>query len=139
MPTITITSTPLTVPRRRAVAVRLTRWLRDRGVTPAHVIVHFTDHRPDTVFSGGLPVELITRTAAGLPYASVVCRIGPDRDAAFRAGLAEQIAAALEVRDPSALLYIEFRPTGPDHVHVWRNGALRRADSPLQPEEREHP
>lgn len=128
MPTIHISSDPLPVPRRRAVAVRLTRWLRTRGVAPAHVVVHFDDHRPNTVFSGGMPVEAIGGDVPGPTYASVVCQLGPDRDAAFRAEFAAELSAALGADAGSGFLYLEFRPTRADHVHVQRDGVLVRAD-----------
>ena len=130
MPTITITCDPLPVPRRRAAALRLTRWLRDRGVEPGHVVVHFADHQPGAVFTGGMPVEAVTKGADGLRFASVVACVGADRDDDFRAGLADEVAAALGVTDPEAFLYLEFRPTPREHVHIWRSGALRRADEP---------
>lgn len=130
MPTITITCDPLSVPRRRAVALDLTRWLRDRGVEPAHVVVHFADHQPGTVFTGGMPVEAVAKDADGLHFASVVACVGTDRDEEFRAAFAERVAAALGVVHPSAFLYLEFRPTSREHVHIWRSGVLRRADEP---------
>jgi hypothetical protein len=128
MPTFQITGASLPVHRRRAVAVRLTRWLRARGVPAENVVVHFADHERNTIFSGGMPVEALGDAAAPLPHASVVCRIGPDRDPAFRATLAEEIAAALGAGPGTGFLYLEFRGTRPDHVHVWRDGGLRRAD-----------
>ncbi len=130
MPTIHITSDPLPVLRRRAVAVRLTRWLRARGVAPGHVVVHFADHVPNTVFAGGMPVEALGGDPPALNYASVVCCVDPDREAAFRAELAAELAAALGAGSGTGLLYLEFRPTRPDYVHIWRDGVLRRADTP---------
>src|SRR5690606_294937 len=41
VPTITITSPELPPRRRRAIAVRLTRWLTGQGVTPSHAVVRF--------------------------------------------------------------------------------------------------
>jgi hypothetical protein len=130
MPTLQISGASLPVHRRRAVAVRLTRWLRARGMTAENVVVHFADHERNAIFSGGMPVEALGDPAAALPHASVVCCIGPDRDPTFRAALAAEIAAALGAGPGTGFLYLEFRPTRPDHVHVWRDGVLRRADLP---------
>lgn len=128
MPTLHITSCTLTASRRRAVAVRLTRWLRDRGVLPSNVVLTFADHPPNTVFSGAMPVEALGSETAGLRHASVVCQVGPDRDERFRAELSAEVADALGADAGTGFLTIEFRSTRPDHVHVWRAGALHRAD-----------
>ncbi|GAB3439754.1 hypothetical protein [Actinophytocola sediminis] len=128
MPTLHITSGPLPAARRRAVAVRLTRWLRDRGVPPGNVVVNFADHPPNTVFSGAMPVEALGAATARLRHASVVCQLGPDRDERFRDELCAEIADALGADADTGFLTIEFRPTRPDHVHVWRAGAPHRAD-----------
>ncbi len=129
MPTFHITAASLPVSRRRAIAIRLTRWLRGRGVPPGNVVVHFAEHVPNTVFSGAMPVEALGAGDTGLRHASVVCQLGPDRDATFRTDLAEEVAAALDADEGTGFLYLEFRPTRPDHVHVWRGGALDRADA----------
>jgi hypothetical protein len=121
------------VPRRRAVAVRLTRWLRARGVPAGNVVVHFADHVPSTVFSGAMPIEALGTDTADLRHASVVCQVGPDRDEDFRAELADELAEALGAGEGTGFLYVEFRPTAPDHVHVWRGNGLRRADLPPEP------
>lgn len=130
MPTFHITAGALPVPRRRAVAVRLTRWLRDRGIPAGNVVVQFTDHTPNSVFSGGMPIEVLGADTNGLRHASVVCQLGLERDAGFRAELADEIADALGAREGTGFLYVEFRPTRSDHVHVWRGNGLRRADTP---------
>jgi hypothetical protein len=143
MPTIEISSPALPVPARRAVALRITRWLADRGIPPAHVVVRFTDLAANTLFSGGLPVDVLAgrspaagsadspRAAAGpktVRHASVTCCIGPDRDEAFRADLATEIAGALGLSERTAFLYIEFRPTSPAQVFLADRGELHRAD-----------
>lgn len=128
MPTLHITACTLTAARRRAIAVRLTRWLRDRGVAPSNVVLYFADHTPNTVFSGAMPVEALGQETAGLRHAGVVCQVGPDRDERFRAELSAEIADALGADAGTGFLTIEFRPTRPDHVHVWLAGALHRAD-----------
>lgn len=128
MPTIHIRSSPLGLPRRRAVAVRLTRWLRQRGVAPQRVVVHFSDHAPNSVYSGGMPVEAVGDPAAVLRYASVVCLVGADRDAEFRTGLADELATALGAGPGTGFLYVEFRPTRQDHVHIWLDNSMSRAD-----------
>jgi hypothetical protein len=116
------------------VAIRLTRWLRERGVPPAHVTVHFEEQPPNSVFSGGLPVEALGGSGSDLPYASVVCRISPDRPETFRRELAAELADALGAGPGTGYLSIEFRPTRPDHVYVWRSDALVRADRLADPE-----
>ena len=131
MPTLRISAPTLPAGRRRAVAVRLTRWLRDHGVPPGHVVVHFDDLPPNSVFSGAVPVEALAAPAADLPCASVVCQVGPDRDEPFRSALAREIADSLGADDDTGFLSIEFRVTRPEHVHVWRQGGLCRADQPL--------
>ncbi|MEU8432829.1 hypothetical protein AB0F18_07905 [Streptomyces sp. NPDC029216] len=132
MPTIEILSPPMTVPARRAVAVRLTRFLAARGVAPGHVVVHFTAIEPNSLFSGGMPVTALTPADAdeGLRYARVTVCVGTGRDEAFRSELAEEIAAALGLTERTPFLYIEFRPTDPSHVHLADQGRLRSADTP---------
>jgi hypothetical protein len=75
-----------------------------------------------------MPVEALGAETAGLRHASVVCQVGPNRDERFRAELAAEVAAALGADAGTGFLTIEFRPTRPGHVHVWRDGALHRAD-----------
>jgi hypothetical protein len=130
MPTITI-DTPTPRPaRRRAIAVRLTRWLADRGVDPAHVVVRFVDTGGDTVFTGAMPVDALPHGEDALPFASVSCCVGPDRDERFRDELADEIASALRVTEDTPFVYIEFRPTAPSLVYFARHGRLVRADQP---------
>jgi len=95
MPTIIIDTPGLRSAGRRAVAVRLTRWLTGQGVEPAHVVVRFTDTPDGSVFTGGMPVEALPAGAGPVRHASVTCCVGPDRDEQFQAGLATTIAAAL--------------------------------------------
>lgn len=138
MPTFHITTATLSAAGRRAVAVRLTRWLRERGIPSSNVVVHFADHAPNTVFSGGMPIEALGADTAELRHASVVCQIGPDRDADFRTELAEEIVEALGAGQGTGFLYVEFQPTQPDHVHVWGANGLRRADLPLKTTAHDH-
>lgn len=128
MPTILIESPPLRPRDRRAIALRLTRWLTDRGVEPHRAIVKFTDAAPGSVLSGGLPLGSPDADGVASGFAWVTCCIGPDRDADFREALAEQIRDALDPAGESALCYIEFRPTRPDLVYTARHGRLQRAD-----------
>jgi phenylpyruvate tautomerase PptA (4-oxalocrotonate tautomerase family) len=130
MPTITIDTPALRPARRRAIAVRLTRWLADRGIDPAHTVVRFVDTGGDTVFTGATPLEALRPEEDALPFASVSCCVGPERDERFRAGLADEIAAALRATEDTPFLYIEFRPTAPSLVYFARRGHLVRADEP---------
>jgi hypothetical protein len=111
------------------VAVRLTRWLVDRGVFASHAVVRFVDVPDWTVFAGGVPVEALPGNGM---HAYVICCIGPDRDAGFREGLAAAIVETLPDSGTSPFIYIEFRPTDPADVWIAREGALGRADQ-LQP------
>ncbi|MFD5315501.1 hypothetical protein [Streptomyces sp. NPDC127098] len=141
MPTITITSPELPARRRRAVAVRLTRWLTGRGVTPTHAVVRFVTEEPGSLYAGAFPVEALPApaadpTAPGRPgaqeplhHASVVCQIGVDRDADFRDQLAAEIAGALGVGPGTAFFYLDLQPTARGHVYVADHGALRRVDT----------
>ncbi|MGW7263314.1 tautomerase family protein [Streptomyces sp. NPDC054842] len=127
MPTIDILAPDLTVPARRAVAIRLTRYLTARGVPAGHVVVHFATARPNSLFTGGMPAEALPAVDTGLHHARVSVCVGPDRDAAFRADLAREIAAALGMTERTPFLYIEFRPTDPALVHLADGGRLRLA------------
>ncbi|GHJ42341.1 hypothetical protein [Streptomyces sp. TS71-3] len=130
MPTIDITTPEMSVPQRRAVALRLTRWLKNRGIAAHHVVVRFSAAEAGTLFSGGMPVDALPHDGAGLHHASVTACVGPDRDEEFRAALAEEITSALGAGEATAFLYIEFRPTDPALVHLADRGRLRRADAP---------
>lgn len=129
MPTITIRTHGLSQPQRRAVAVRLTRWLSDQGVPGhQHVVVRFEPTEPGSVFVGGMPAEALDRSVAGAAHASVTCQISGQRGEEFQARLAAEIAAALPGAGQMPFLYLEFRPTGPADVWVGQHGTLWRAD-----------
>lgn len=128
MPTITLSTPPLPVSRRRAIALRVTRWLTGHGIEPAHVVVRFESPDEVTVFSGGLPIEALPHDGTGPQHASVTCCVGPDRDEEFRAGLARCIADALGADSRTPFLYLEFRPTDPALVYLGGPEGLRRAD-----------
>ncbi|GGM13680.1 hypothetical protein GCM10010129_67170 [Streptomyces fumigatiscleroticus] len=127
MPTIDILAPDLSVPARRAVAVRLTRYLTARGVPAGHVVVHFTAAEPGSLFTGGMPVEALPAAGPGLHHARVTVCVGPDRDHTFRSELAQEIAAALGMTEHTPFLYIEFRPTDPALVHLADGGRLKLA------------
>jgi hypothetical protein len=135
MPTLTISTPELRPARRREIAVRLTRWLSNRGIDSAHVVVHFIAVGGDAIFSGAMPLEAMPRGESPLHFASVVCSIGSDRDEYFRAGLAEEIVAALGMTQDTPFLYIEFRPTRPGLAYFARGGRLMRADEASPPSE----
>lgn len=129
MPTLNITSPALPARERRAIAIRFARWFADRGVSPSHVVVTFTEQAPASTFAGGFPAEGMAGRDAGLSHAGVVCCLGPDRDDAFRAELAHEMCQALGADDGTGLVHIEFRTTDPGSVHLWRTGRLERADA----------
>jgi phenylpyruvate tautomerase PptA (4-oxalocrotonate tautomerase family) len=134
MPTITIRTTHLGLVQRRAIAVRLTRWLTGAGVRPAqHIVVRFEDVGPGDVYTGGMPVEALARDHPGLAHASVSCCVSGDRDDEFRSGLAAEIAAALPGGTEMPFLYIEFRPTAAVDVWIARHGTVSRADGKAGP------
>ncbi|MEU0190713.1 hypothetical protein ABZ250_12735 [Streptomyces afghaniensis] len=130
MPTITIRTPELPVPRRRAVALRLTRWLTAQGVQAGHVVVRFEPTEDGTVFSGGMPVEALPHETDGTGprHASVTVCVGPDRDDAFRDGLARCITEALGADARTPFCYLEFRPTSPSDVYLGAGEQMRRAD-----------
>ncbi|MFI9511226.1 hypothetical protein [Nocardia sp. NPDC052566] len=128
MPTIYINSGVMSVPSRRAIAVRLTRWFADRSVRPGHVVVRFGEDAANTVFSGGMPVDALHHSPDGLAQATVLCCVSPDRDEQFRRELATELAAALGMTEQTPFLHIEFRPTEPSLVYLASNGELTRAD-----------
>jgi hypothetical protein len=127
MPTFDIDTPALPASKRRAVAVRLTRWLRDRGVDPAHVVVRFSDAGRNATFSGGMPLEALP-AGDGLAHASVVCRLSPDRDELFREQLAAEVADALGADHRTPFFYLEIRPTSQSQVYLWHGGKPVRAD-----------
>jgi hypothetical protein len=129
MPTLVIATHPLSARRRRAVAVRLTRWLSDRGVDATHVIVRFEELEPQAVFVSGFPAGTdASDGAAALPLALVTCYVDPARDGVFRKALVAEIAGALEATEQTNLLYLRFHATHPEDVHTLSRGRLARAD-----------
>ncbi|HVK24952.1 MAG TPA: hypothetical protein VM677_26635 [Actinokineospora sp.] len=128
MPTITIATAPLTGSRRRAIALRITRWLTERDIAAGHVVVRFEVADDSLVFTGGWPVDALPATAGELHHASVTVCVGPQRDEAFRAELAAHIAATLGLTERTAFFYLEFRTTPPSEVYVAAAGPLRRTD-----------
>jgi hypothetical protein len=128
MPTIEITTSPLPTPRKRAIAVRLTRWLTARDIQSSHVVVRFVPEQQNSLFSAGMPIEAMAVSTATPCHATVSCHISPDRDHSFRDELAEELLSALDMVDRSEFVYIEFRPTHPDLVYVAPRGRLHRAD-----------
>ncbi|MGW4025672.1 hypothetical protein [Streptomyces sp. NPDC005009] len=130
MPTITITTPELSAPARRAVAVRLTRWLTARGVVPAHVVVRFVAEQPGSLYTGAMPVETLPSPGDGesIHHAGVVCQIGVARDESFRDALAAEIGAALKVGPGTAFFHLDMQPADRGNVYVAVDGRLRRAD-----------
>jgi hypothetical protein len=130
LPTITIRTGPLPVVLRRAIAVKLTRWLTDAGATAAHVTVCFEEMTAGTVFSGGMPAEALAGPHAGPAAATVVCRVSPDRDGQFREELAREIVSTLPDGDAMPFVYVEFQPTAAGNVWIANHGQVWCADQP---------
>ncbi|MFD7132050.1 hypothetical protein [Streptomyces sp. NPDC059894] len=130
MPTITITTPELPAPTRRAIAVRLTRWLTAHDVIPSHVVVRFVAERPGSLYAGALPVEALPAAEDddAIHHAGVVCQLGVERDESFRDALAAEIGAALRVGAGTAFFHLDMQPAARSHVYVAFDGLLRRAD-----------
>ncbi|OSZ59623.1 hypothetical protein OQI_15285 [Streptomyces pharetrae CZA14] len=141
MPTITITTPELAPPARRAVTVRLTRWLTARGVTPSHVVIRFVTEPPGSLYAGAMPVEALPAAPddRSIHHAGVVCQIGAERDEAFRDALAAEIGDALRVGAGTAFFHLDMRPAARSHVYVAVDGRLRRADRLGAAEETKEP
>jgi hypothetical protein len=132
LPTIEVSSTPLTPSARLRAAVRLTRWLAAHGSRAAHVVVTFRTVEPMAYFCGGVPLTTYadgatadgTGESATVRWASVVCRVHPDRDHAYRAELAEEIREALGLDGDGAHLTVRFEPTQPERVFYLDSGSM---------------
>jgi len=120
LPTIEVTSTPLTASTRVRVAIRLTRWLSDRGSHTAHAVVVFRAAEPMTYFAGGVPLSRYGEGDEGeakrARWSSVVCRVHPDRNHAYISELAHEVREALGLTGESDHCVIRFEPTRPDRV-----------------------
>jgi hypothetical protein len=133
MPTVDIRTEDLPEPRRRAIALSITRWMRNRGIEPSHVTVRFEPWPAGAVYSGGLPVDalLARRDPRDGPAAmSISCALDPERDDAFRQQLAEHLASTLGAGPGTALFYLEFRDVSPRRAFLLRDGVPRPANAP---------
>ncbi|MFD9903754.1 hypothetical protein [Streptomyces sp. NPDC059063] len=133
MPTVDVTSTPLTPSARLKAALRLTRWLATHGSNAAHVVVSFRTAEPMTYFAGGMPLTTYAEGAAEdkrARWASVVCHVHPDRDHAYRAELAEEIRAALGLDADATHLMVRFEATRPDRVAYLESGSMTSGGPP---------
>ena len=131
MPTVDVTSTPLTPSARLRAALRLTRWMAAHGSNAAHVVVSFRTAEPMEYFSGGMPLttyEDDTGQDRHARWASVVCHIHPDRDHSYRAELAEEIGQALGLDADTDHLTVRFQPTQPDRVFYRESGSMTSGD-----------
>ncbi|ATL26060.1 hypothetical protein [Streptomyces formicae] len=127
MPTVEVTSTPLTPSTRLKAAIRLTRWLAAHGSDPAHAVVSFRAAEPMTYFAGGMPLTKFedgTGEDRRARWASVVCHIHPERDHTYRAELAEEIKEALGLAADTAHLMVRFEATQPDRVLYLESGSM---------------
>ncbi|WP_369174877.1 hypothetical protein AB5J49_46350 [Streptomyces sp. R28] len=131
MPTVDVTSTPLTPSARLKAALRLTRWMAAHGSNAAHVVVSFRTAEPMAYFAGSMPLtnyEDGTSEDKQARWASVVCHIHPDRDHTYRAELAEQVREALGLDTERAHLMVRFEPTQPDRVFYLESGSMTSGD-----------
>ncbi|GAA1925713.1 hypothetical protein GCM10009837_58840 [Streptomyces durmitorensis] len=133
MPTVDVSSTPLTPSARLRAALRLTRWMAAHGSAAAHVVVSFRTAEPMAYFAGGMP---LTAYGDGMDedrrarWASVVCHVHPDRDHAYRAELAEEVREALGLDADTAHLTVRFEPTQPDRVFYLESGSMTSGGPP---------
>ncbi|MFE0683821.1 hypothetical protein ACFW17_23805 [Streptomyces sp. NPDC058961] len=127
MPTVEVTSNPLTPSTRLRAAMRLTRWMAAHGSKAAHVVVSFRTAEPMAYFAGGMPLTTYEQgndQSQKASWAHVVCHIHPDRDHAYRDELALEIAEALKVDLADAHLMVRFEPTRPDRVFYLHEGSI---------------
>ncbi|GGY11737.1 hypothetical protein [Streptomyces minutiscleroticus] len=132
MPTVEVTSDPLTPSARLRTALRLTRWLTARGSATAHVVVSFRAAEPMAYFAGGVPLTTWqdgTDDSSRPRWASVVCRVHPDRDRAYRAALADEVRQALGLDRDDAHLTVRFEPTEPGRMYYLEAGSMTSADA----------
>jgi len=135
MPTIDITTAPLPESRRRAVALSVTCWMRDRGIDQSHVTVRFAPWPDGTVYSGGMPVDaLIARhdPTDGPAAVSISCALDPARDEVFRQELAEQLVSALGLGSSTPFFYLELRGVSPCDAYLLHDGVPRPARPPAR-------
>lgn len=117
MPTIEITSDPLTPSRRLKIATKVTQWLVDQGANREHVVVRFIATEPMSYFAGGLPLtrydEVGDTPYTTATWANVVCRVHPDRDTAFRSELMATLKSSLGADNH---LVVRFCDTTPNEM-----------------------
>ncbi|WP_416963201.1 hypothetical protein [Streptomyces sp. Agncl-13] len=133
MPTVDVTSTPLTPSARLKVALRLTRWMAAHGSDAAHVVVSFRTAEPMAYFAGGMPLTTYkddTSQDGHAGWASVVCHVHPGRDHTYRAELAEEVRATLGLDADAAHLMVRFEPTRPDRVFYLESGSMTSGEPP---------
>lgn len=122
MPTIEVTSSPLTPSARLKTALRLTKWLTAHGSDPTHVAVQFQTAEPMTYFAGGIPLSRFDDEHAAqrhAEWASVICHVHYLRDHSYRRSLAEEVRASLGITDGHCV--VRFEPTEPDRVFFLDN------------------
>ncbi|MGL6234650.1 MAG: hypothetical protein ACRC20_04840 [Segniliparus sp.] len=132
MPTVEVTSSPLTPSARLKAAVRLTRWLADNGSDPAHVVVMFKSTDPMAYFVGGAPLtsyQDANAEAKQARWAYVVCHIHPGRGKAYCARLAEEAREALGMGGGAGNCLVRFEPTEPERVFYLQDGSMVNAGS----------
>lgn len=142
MPTLDVTSNPLTASTRLKVAGRMTRWFAAQGSEPSHVIVHFHTESPMSYFAGGAPLsrysdEKSQSDARLASWASVACHIHVDRDHTYMSELAREIRDALGIPDAGHCL-VRFLPTLPSQVFYLNSGHMTDSDRqvPLENQQR---
>jgi hypothetical protein len=132
LPTLEVTSTPLTPSARLKAALRLTRWLSNHGADPVHAVVLFRTADPMTYFAGGVPLtryqddnaEAESRQAR---WAHVVCHAHPDRDHTYRSELAEQVRQTLGLAEGHCL--VRFESTEPERVFYPHDGSMTNSSN----------
>lgn len=139
MPTVEVTSNPLTASTRLKAALRLTRWLAAHGSHASHVVVAFRAAEPMTYFAGGMPLDMYGDGGSGredkrAQWASIVCHIHPERDHAYMTELAQEVKEALGLTEDSGHCLVRFEPTRPDLVFYLESESM--TSNGLKPAER---
>jgi hypothetical protein len=136
MPTIEVTSPPLTASTRLRVATRLTDWLAAHGARADHVVVVYRPAEPMTYFAGGSPLSMYQeqdnqpKGAGRARWASVICHIHPNRDRAYQQALADEIRSALGLAEVPGHCLVRCQPFAPERTFYADDTRMVNAAGP---------